>query len=302
MDYVLITAAWNEEGYIEDTIKSVLAQTVLPKKWVIVSDGSTDQTDEIVKKYAVSHDFIKFIRRKSKIGAGFASKVYALNLGYEALKDLTYDFIGHLDADISFNREYYEKVLAKFRQNPALGLAGGFIFEQRNGKFQSRLFNSNQSVAGSIQLFRQSCYESIGGFIPLEAGGEDSFAEVMVRMQGWKVEAFPELSVFHHKPSKTARGLLKDSRRQGVVDYCLGSHPLFVIGKCVRRIRERPFFVVAIMRMAGFLGCYWRGKKREVSIPFIEYLRREQLERIKAVIFNLWSGKLNHSRKKRFFV
>jgi glycosyltransferase involved in cell wall biosynthesis len=286
MDYVLITAAKNEEPYIEETIKSVLAQTVLPKRWVIVSDGSTDQTDQIVAKYATYNKFIEFTRREGKNHTDFASKVHALNLGYKALKDLTYDFIGHLDADVSFDKEYYEKILAKFRQNPALGLAGGLIFQQRNGRFQSRPFNSSKSVAGSIQLFRRNCYGAIGGFIPLEAGGEDWYAEVMARARGWTVEAFPELKVFHHKPSKAARGLLRDSIRQGIMDYSLGSHPLFEASKCICRIRERPFVVVAFMRLGGFLWCYWRRQKRQVPIQFIRYLRREQLERLKCTLFS----------------
>ena len=287
MDYVLITAAKNEERYIEGTIKSVLEQTVLPKRWVIVSDGSTDHTDEIVAKYAANHEVIEFIRRESKSHISFASKVHALNLGYEAVKDLTYDFIGHLDGDISFDREYYEKVLAKFRQNPKLGLAGGLIFEQRNGQFQSRTFNSSKSVAGGIQLFRRSCYEAIGGFIPLEAGGEDWYAEVMARMKGWTVETFSDLKVFHHKPSKIDRGPLRDSFRQGVMDYSLGSHPIFEIIKCIGRIRERPFLVVAFMRLSGFAWCYWRRQEKKVPIQFIRYLRREQLEKLKSAIFSL---------------
>jgi len=287
MDYVLITAAKNEERYIEGTIKSVLAQNVLPKRWVIISDGSTDQTDQIVAKYTANQEFIKFTRRESKNYTGFASKVHALNLGYKLLNDLTYDFIGHLDADVSFDREYYEEILAKFRQNPALGLAGGFIFEQRNGRFQSRPFNSNKSVAGSIQLFRRNCYEAIRGFIPLEAGGEDWYAEVMARMKGWRVEAFPELRVFHHKPSKAARGLLRDSLRQGIMDYSLGSHPLFELSKCIRRIRERPFLVVAFTRLVGFAWCYWRRQKRQVPFQFIRYIRREQLEKLNSRIFGL---------------
>lgn len=287
MDYVLITAAKNEEYYIEGTIKSVLAQTVLPKRWVIVSDGSTDQTDQIVAKYAANYKFIGFIRRESENHTDFASKVHALNLGHEALKDLTYDFIGHLDADVSFDREYYEKILAKFRQNPALGLAGGFIFEQHNGQFKSRPFNSNKSVAGSIQLFRSPCYDAIGGFIPLGAGGEDWYAEVMARMKGWKVEAFPELKAFHHKPSRAARGLLRDSIRQGVMDYSLGSHPLFELGMCIRRIRGRPFLIVALLRLGGFAWCYWGRRERQVPNQFIRYLRREQLEKLKSAIFGL---------------
>src|SRR4030042_2395555 len=109
MEYVLITTARNEEKYIENTINSVLSQTVLPEKWVIVSDGSIDRTDEIVRSYEVTHDFIKYVRRDESISNhGFASKIKAFQLGYRELSAVTYDFIGNLDADVSFNPLYYE--------------------------------------------------------------------------------------------------------------------------------------------------------------------------------------------------
>lgn len=304
MDYVLITAARNEEHYIERTINSVLAQTILPKRWIIVSDNSTDQTDQIVAKYLETHKFIKLIHRESINRSGFASKVQALNLGYEAVKALSYDFIGHLDADISFGKEYYKKLIEKFCQNPALGLAGGFIFEKRKGQFQSRPFNSRNSVAGSIQFFRRTCYEAIGGFIPLEVGGEDWYAEVMARMKGWVVEAFPELKVFHHKPSRAVRGLLKENIRKGLMDFSLGSHPLFEIGKCIHRLKESPFLVAAFIRMVGFLWCYCSNQKRYVPVEFIEFLRAEQLERIKLIILNklnVWSLTSKSLKYRRFF-
>ena len=212
-NYVLITAARNEEKYIEATIKSVLSQTILPKKWVIVSDGSTDHTDEIIKKYLANSRFIEFVRREpgSNQDSGFASKVFALNAGYELLKHGAYDYIGHLDADITFETDYYENVLKLFEQNPLLGIAGGFIFEQKQGNFVSRPYNTERSVAGGIQLFRREFYQVLGGLIPLKNGGEDWYAEVNARMKGWEVASFHNLHVFHHKPGNVVRGALKES-------------------------------------------------------------------------------------------
>lgn len=293
MEYVLITAARNEGLYIEETIKSVLAQTVLPKKWVIVSDRSVDNTDLIVSKYAASHRIIEFVRRENGNESGFASKVHALRLGYDKLKDITYDFIGHLDGDISLDGDYYEKILKKFRQNSRLGLAGGLVLENYNGQFLSRsyTYDSSKSVAGGIQLFRRRCYEAIGGFVPIEAGGEDWYAEIMARMKGWEAETFSDLKVFHHKPSKTARGPLRDGFRQGVMDYSLGSHPVFEVIKCIGRVREKPYIVIGLLRLAGFAWCYLRKKKRVVPIKLIESLRREQLEKLKSALSGLRTRK-----------
>lgn len=280
--YVLITAAKNEEDYIEYPIKSILKQTIKPEKWIIISDGSADGTDRIVEKYAAGNGFIKLLRREeTQNDIGFASKVFALRLGYQQLQFSEYEFIGHLDADVSFDSQYYEDILDKFYQNPHLGLAGGFIHEKEGETFQNRPFNNTQSVAGAVQLFRRECYESIGGFLPMKLGGEDWYAEVKARMNGWQVRSFPEFRIFHHKKSTSARGIFKEAFRQGLMDYTLGSHPLFEILKCCNRLTEKPYVLVAFLRLVGFISSYVRQEKRQVSDEFIRSFRKEQLERIK---------------------
>jgi poly-beta-1,6-N-acetyl-D-glucosamine synthase len=288
--YVLITAARNEENYIEYPIKSILEQTIKPEKWIIVSDRSTDSTDRIVEKYAADYGFITLLRReKTRDDIGFASKVFALHLGCQQLEGFDYGFIGHLDADVSFAPQYYEDILEKFRQNPHLGLAGGFIYEKEGDTFGSRPFNNVRSVAGGIQFYRRECYEEIGGFIPLQNGGEDWYAEVKARMNGWQVRSFPEYRVFHHKKSTSARGIFKEAFRQGLMDYALGSHPLFEILKCCGRITEKPYVLVALLRLFGFLGAYFRRENRQVSDEFIRYFRKEQLERIQQGLYHRFS-------------
>ena len=290
-NYVLITAARNEEAYIEATIKSVLAQNMLPKKWVIVSDGSTDRTDEIIKKHLQHSNLIEFIRRDpgNNQNFDFASKVFAINAGYEHLKNYVADYIGHLDADITFETDYYENVIKKFEHNPLLGIAGGFIFEPDHGSFKSRPYNTVRSVAGGIQLFRCECYKAVGGFIPLKRGGEDWCAEVIALMKGWRVESFPELHAYHHKPGILARGSIKESVRQGAMDYSLGSHPLFEFIKCLRRVGERPYLIGAFIRMCGFVWAYLSREQRLVSTEFIRYLRNEQLTLLKSFFMSKFS-------------
>ncbi len=280
--YVLITAARNEGAYIRQTIESVLAQTILPEKWVIVSDGSTDGTDEIVRLYQKEHSFMELLRKeRQKSQLGFASKVMALRMGYQRVKGEVFNSVGHLDADVSFGPLYYSTLLKKFDESPCLGIGGGFILEKDASEFKSRPSNSTRSVAGAIQLFRRKCYEDIGEeFIPLKWGGEDWCAEIMARMKGWKVESFPELKVLHHKKSTAARGMIRDNLRLGVMDYSFGSYPWFEILKCLRRIKEKPFFVGALLRFSGFLWCYWGESERAIPSDVLEYLRTEQKKRI----------------------
>ncbi len=279
--YVLITAAYNEAAYIEYPIWSVIVQTVQPERWIIVSDGSSDGTDDIIWKYASRHDFIVYRRLEKDPGvSGFASKVRALNEARDMLKDLDYDFVGHLDADVSFHADYYERLMAEFHNDLKLGLSGGYIQEKKRGQFKSRPTNRRNSVPGAIQFFRRQCYEDIGKFIPLEMGGEDWHAEVSARMKGWHVASVPSLAVFHHKVGPGVRGHFRDPIRSGCMDYRLGSHPLFEILKCLRRVKEKPYVIGAALRLGAFFWSQGRRKTRPVSVEFIRHLRREQAARL----------------------
>src|SRR5207245_1969039 len=123
MKYVLITPAHNEEAFIEKTLASMIAQTVLPERWVIVDDGSTDRTAEIVESYAQRYPWIELVRRPKQSNRSFAGKVHAFNAGFERLQPLEFEIIGNLDADISFDPDYLEFLIQKFSENPKLGVA-----------------------------------------------------------------------------------------------------------------------------------------------------------------------------------
>jgi poly-beta-1,6-N-acetyl-D-glucosamine synthase len=280
-NYVLITATWNEEKYIHHTIDAVLSQTIRPVRWVIVSDGSTDRTDYIVREAAANNEYVVYVRKeRSPEQKGFASKVYAIHEGLKHLTEVEYSFIGHLDGDVSFAPDYYEQMLKTFHDRPHVGIGGGFIFEQQPGQFRNRPSNTPRSVAGAIQLFRRECYEAIDGLRPLEHGGEDWLAEIMARMKGWDVEADPTLIVHHLKRGFTARGLFAENLRQGRIDFSLGSHPLFELAKCGRRLWERPYVIGALIRLGGFLLPYVSDTERCTSPDVIRFLRKEQLNRL----------------------
>lgn len=282
--YVLVTAAYNEEAYIEKTIRAVTQQTHLPRKWVIVSDASWDRTDQIVREYTGHYAFIELLRIGEKHVHNFSSKVCALNRGIDCIKDLDYAFIGILDADVSFEPSYFGLLLEQFARDPGLGLAGGFIHEERNGRFSGRVGNSVRSVAGAIQLFRRECFDTVGAFVPLEYGGEDWCAEIIAKMNGWRVEAYPALRVLHHKGiGARARGL-RPWYREGLADFSLGSYPLFEVFKCLRRLGVRPYVLGALARFSGFVSAYCRREKRGAPIEVVEYVRSEQKARLRHLL------------------
>lgn len=282
--YVIITPARNEEKYIEKTIISVLNQTIKPEAWVIVSDGSTDMTDEIVNKYLSENDFIIFQRTLDKPNRNFSSKVAAFNFGCEAIKEMEYEFIGNLDADISFESDYYEKILKKFKENPKLGIAGGIRMEAYGGKYYlSR--SSRNSVAGGFQLFRRKCFESIGGYKPLKYGGIDAVAETMARMNGWQVHSFENIRLYHHKPTGLGnQNVFKARFKLGIQHYLIGYHPLFSTLRFLTRITQKPMFVSGFAYIFGFLWASFRKYERPVADDFVAYLRKEQTIRLKEFI------------------
>src|SRR5262249_44565822 len=150
------------------TLESMVAQTNPPLKWVIVSDGSTDGTDEIVSSYAAKHEWIELLRMPERKERHFAGKVMAFNAGWERVKSLSYDVIGSLDGDISFDAEYFAFLMAKFAENPRLGV-GGTPFTEGRGTYDFR-FSSIEHVSGACQLFRRECFDAIGGYTPIRGG------------------------------------------------------------------------------------------------------------------------------------
>lgn len=288
--FVLVTAAYNEEKVIEQTIRSIVAQTLRPLKWIIVSDGSTDKTDEIAQRYAEENGFIQLCRVTEVHPRNFAAQVYAINRGLSQLQNMGYSFVGNLDADITLEPEYFSRLLQKFRLNLRLGLGGGTIYERcPTGEFKPRKLNTVSSVAQACQLFRRECFEAIGGaYRPLRYGGSDTYAETSARMKHWEVKAFPDLTVFHHRPTNGAEGALRGWFRQGKMDYSLGALPAFELFKLLRRAAGKPYLIGSMVRCAGFVGSYLHRDERQAPNEFVAYLRQEQKQRVINFLFSAW--------------
>ena len=193
LSYVLITPARNEEAFIGDTIRSVAAQTRRPLRWIIVSDGSTDGTDDIVKSHAADLDWIELMRMPERRDRQFAAKANAFNAGYERLKHLRFDLIGNLDADITFAPDYFEFLLGRFAQDPELGVAGTPFVEDVDRPDQHTYAHDGANldhVSGACQIFRRKCFEAVGGYVPIKGGAIDWIAVTTARMNGWKTRTF----------------------------------------------------------------------------------------------------------------
>lgn len=282
LTYVLITPAFNEVALIEMTIQSMIAQTHLPLKWVIVSDGSTDGTDDIVKKYLPDHPWMTLVRTPERKERHFAGKVRAFNAVYEKLKDLDYDIIGNLDADITFEPEYFEFLMSKFSATDRLGVAGTPFVEE--GKHYDFRFASTEHVSGACQLFRKACFEEIGGYIPIKGGGIDWTAVTTARMKGWKTQTFTEKTCQHHRIIGTGDGgRLMAQYKYGRKNYFLGGHPLWHVTRCIFQMRNKPYIAGGFFLFWGYFWAFATRTPRAVSPELMRFYREEQMQRLKNI-------------------
>src|ERR1035441_2668897 len=181
MKYVLITSARNEEAFVQKTLESVVGQTRLPERWVIIDDGSSDRTAEIVAGYAEKFSWIRLIRNPKREGRNFAAKANAVNTALAQSQNLKFELIGNLDADISFGPDHFEFLLRKFAENPALGVVGT-AYTEAGWYSMKDSFEGETSVHGACQFFRLECFRQIGGYVPNAAGGIDWIAVTTARM------------------------------------------------------------------------------------------------------------------------
>jgi poly-beta-1,6-N-acetyl-D-glucosamine synthase len=284
--FVLITPARNEADYIDLTLKSMVAQSLRPLKWVIVSDGSTDRTDEIVTSYLIDHPWIELVRLPERKERHFAGKVYAFNAGYERIQHLAFDIVGNLDADVSFEPDHFEFLIGRMGSNPQLGVAGA-PFREDGFQYDYR-FSNIENVWGGCQLFRRACFDAIGGYMPIKGGCIDHVAVLSARMHGWQSRTFTEKVCIHHRLMGTAlHGGLKAKFRLGAKDRLVGNHPLWQVFRTVYQMKHRPYIVGGLALGLGYTWSMVRPREVQLSPQFIAFVRREQMRRLK----KLFTGK-----------
>jgi biofilm PGA synthesis N-glycosyltransferase PgaC len=280
LQYVVITPARNEETYIRSTLESMVAQTHLPLRWVIVSDASSDKTDEIVNEYRRHCDWIDLIRMPEHRDRSFAAKVQCVDAGFATIKDLRFDVVASLDADISFGPDYFEFLLAKFAENPRLGVSGTPFVE--DGRHYDYRFTNIEHVSGACQVFRRECFKQIGGYVPIKGGGIDWTAVTTARMMGWQTRTFTERTCFHHRHMGTASaGQLKALYRHGKKDYNLGGHPLWQLFRCTYQMTRSPYVIGGACLLAGYYSALLRRTKRPISPELVRFCQAEQMARLR---------------------
>ena len=288
--YALITPARNEQEFIQKTLESVVNQTILPLRWVIVDDASTDDTASIAASYASKYAWIEVISLPRTPERSFANKVRAFNAGYEKIRSLDVDIIANVDGDVSFDEYYFEYILDKFAKEVSLGVAGS-IFKEDGYSSGDDSFEGHRHVAGGCQVFRKRCFEEIGGYPSNCRGGIDWIAVTTARMKGWTTRSFREICFFHYRHLGTAeRSRIAALFSYGEKDYYLGGHPLWEALRVLYRLTGRPYLLGGIALGAGYGWAMLRRVGRPVSADLIAFHRREQMRKLTTIIRRILKG------------
>ena len=276
--YVVVTPVRDEEAYLRLTVESVIKQTILPREYMLVNDGSKDRTGYIIEEYVRQYPWIRAVHREDrgyrKWGAGIIEAFYD---GFHALDTRDWDFMCKLDGDLSFVPEYFEGMFRKFAAQPQLGIGGGFLYHVENGKRHLErhpVFH----VRGGAKIYRRACWDGIGG---LWVGpGSDTVDEVKANMLGWSTMSFMDLQMEHHRWTGATYGRWGGVVKNGKTDYVSGYHPLFVLAKAAARIGQRPYILGSFALIYGYLGAYLEKIPRVDDPALIQYLQRQQLAKL----------------------
>ncbi len=247
---------------------------------MLVDDGSTDKTGALIDAAANRHSWISALHRPDrgfrKQGGGVIEAFYD---GFELVERESWDFLVKLDGDLEFSADYFENCLSRFASDSQLGIGGGRIYGEFNGALvEDSPGDPPFHVRGATKIYRRAAWQAIGGLI--KAPGWDTLDEVKANMLGWRTYSFKELRVLQLKPTGSADGSWQNWVKNGRANYVVGYHPIFMLVKCVKRLRERPYGVAGLGLLIGFISGYVKGVPRVRDRELINYLRQQQINRL----------------------
>lgn len=276
MSYIVITTVKNEEKYFHFIARSMLSQTLRPSKWIIVDDGSTDNSAEVIRNQTKQHDWIDYIKfdDKGEKRSYGAKVIRAFNFGLRSISDNNYDFITKLDADLTLPDHYFYDIDLAFANDVKLGIAGGVIVD-KDSDFEAKL-QKDPVVEGAVKSIRKKCFDDIGGF--WEINGWDGIDQHLARFKGWEVKNL-SIPVLHHRPEAKEYLSLNFYFQNGRTSYILGNNFFLTIIRFIVRIKEKPFVLGAFCFLFGFIYAVFT-EKRLVSKEFSKFIRKYNYSRI----------------------
>jgi poly-beta-1,6-N-acetyl-D-glucosamine synthase len=275
--YVLISPCRNEAGYMRSTLDSVVAQSLQPSLWVIVDDGSTDETPAILQEYAVRHPWIRIVTRQDRghrsVGPGVIDTFYT---GYKTIEPSEFEFMCKLDLDLELPTRYFEILIQRMKDNPRIATCSGKAYVRENGTTIPERHGDDTSL-GMTKFYRTTCFEKIGGFVREVMW--DGIDNHRCRMNGWIACSWdePDLRFIHLRPMGSSQDSIYVGRmRHGYGQYFMGTGPLFMFASAVFRLNQKPYVLGSLAMMWGWLKAALQGKPRYEDLAFRRFLRRYQ--------------------------
>jgi len=282
MNYYIIIPAYNEEKFIEVTLQSILNQTLLPKKVIIVNDNSTDKTSEIISEFESKSGIFKQVLKVSEnIHLPGSKVIQAFEKGLEVL-DNDYDFIVKLDADLILPNNYFEEITKTFQSDNKIGMVGGFAYIEKNNDWILENLTDKDHIRGAFKAYRKDCFKQIGGLKP--AMGWDTVDELLCRFYGWTIKTIPELKVKHLKP--TGANYNKTARyKQGEAFYTLGYGFTItaIAGLKLALRKKKPLLFIDYIN--GFRKAKKENKPLLVTTEQAKFIRNYRWKKIKEKVF-----------------
>ena len=282
MNYYIIIPTYNEEKFIALTLQSLIEQTVLPSKVVVVNDNSTDKTAEIVSAFAKEYPFISMVNKNSDAIHFPGSKVIqAFQKGLESL-DENYDFIVKADADLIFPSNYFETVIQHFKSDSRIGMAGGFCYIEKNGEWILENLTDKDHIRGALKAYRKETFKEIGGLKP--AMGWDTVDELLCKFYNWNIKTDESLHVKHLKP--TGASYSKNARyKQGEAFYTLG-YGFWITSIASAKLalrKKKPLLFL------DYLNGFWKAKRKNASLLVTEeqakFIRKYRWKKMREKLF-----------------
>lgn len=274
--YAIITPVRNEREYFPKLLESVVAQTVLPARWIIVNDGSGDGTEDILRQCEEAYPWIEVIHlpdRGNREPGG--DSVFAI--GWRRMADLEVEFLARIDADVSFAVDYFEKMIEVFQKNPRLGIASGEMV-YLDGPRPEPVFGPSFQTHGPNKFYRLACLREIGGLD--DRMGWDIVDNIRAIEKGWEARRIPELRFYHYRRVGAARGPLGIFENWGKAAYLTGYHPLFVAAKFARHLLTPPFVLGSFWMLKCYLRGFITGEPKIVAKSTEKFIKREQLKKL----------------------
>ena len=279
MKILIITPACNEEEHLPSLIDSVLVQSHLPIEWIIVDDGSVDNSSNVIQKAAIKHDWIKYLRHEKKgLRSPGKSVMEAFYFGFNNKHIKDYDIVMKLDADLVLPKHYFSTIITQFQSNLKIGICGGVCLIQKDKNYVLEKEANLDHVRGAIKSYRKECFQDIGGLV--KKMGWDTVDEHSARFKGWAVCVLPELKVMHQRSTHQEYGFLKAAFRNGKMLYSIRMDIFLLFGNCIKKFFKKPYFILGLAMFMGYLSAFFTRHEKIVGKDLGRFIRKYRYEQI----------------------